>query len=133
MRKIIVIFILSLFFGCSQKENKAESCANGFLKAFIENDYAKAAEFCNADIASKFIDAAEQFNNLDSTTRAVLVKMGEDLSYEIKSVERREKTDSVKVTYHLLKVVKGSATEQQSNERLKSGTLVIVNGIIEEM
>lgn len=111
--------------GCTNKEQQAQKGAQMFLDAFLNNEYDKAAVFCTDDIKEELNRAFEDFKNLDSNMRTLLVNECAQYKVEISSVARINESDSFKVEY---KIVKATADSLASESGCIESNLTLVEG-----
>ena len=128
-KRYIIAAAVLLAAGCTNKEKLAETTANGFLEAYLANEYEKAAEFCNEELGSKFMEATADFSSLDPSVRELIVAECEKYGAEVTGVMQVNKSDTVEVQYQIYK-----KADSLSFERGKvTGYLKIVGGKITKL
>ena len=127
MKRLLTIVAVCLLASCTGKADKAQSCAQGFLDAFLSNDFNSAASYCTDDFNIDFNQAMEDFSKLDDSVKILLKEQCSQLKAEVVSVERVNESDTFSVNYNIVSVCpdsSGVAAEQG----LITSTLKVVDG-----
>lgn len=125
MKKILFVLAICLAAGCTSKEKQAQAGAQNFLDAFLANDYNKAAEFCTDDFKIDFDKVLEDFKDLDTNVRALLISECSQYKAEIGAAQSINGTDTFSVNY---KIVPVAADENAADKGFLSSSLKVVDG-----
>ncbi len=115
--------------GCTNIEKQAQVSANGFLDAFLSNEYEKAAEYCTEEIKGEFAKATADFKTLEPSIKELLVSECSKYGAEVTGVARINKSDTVEVSYRIFKKTDSLSFEKGS----VTGTLNVVDGKISRL
>lgn len=111
--------------GCANKVDKAQNCAQGFLDAFLSNNFNASAAFCSDDFNVDFNQAMEDFDKLDDSIKILLKEQCTQLRAKVISVERVNESDTFNVNYNIVRPCPDSAGVEQ---KLVTSTLKVVDG-----
>ena len=115
--------------GCTNIEKQAQVSANGFLDAFLSNEYEKAAEYCTEEIKGELARATADFKTLEPSIKELLVSECSKYGAEVTGVARINKSDTVEVSYRIFKKTDSLSFEKGS----VTGTLNVVDGKISRL
>lgn len=87
--------------GCSSRSGKAESAASGFLTAFFDMDFNRAAAFCSDDIAAIVRDTIADSDYPSEEIRAKVVEASRKTTFKIVSSQIEEKSGAAVVGYEI--------------------------------
>lgn len=133
MKKLLIGLAVCILAGCANKTQQAQESAQGFLDAFLTNDFEKAALFCSEEFNDDFSQATEDFNKLDDSVKNMLKEQCSQLQAIISSVQRVNESDTFIVSYNIVKCVAdstGDVAEQEfivSELKLVDGKVVSLN------
>ncbi len=130
MKKVLVIVAICALVGCTSKASKSEDCAQGFLKAFLANDFSGAVAFCSDEFKVEFGRAMEDFTKLDESVKFLLEEQCSKLEANIKGVERLNESDTFIVRYNIVKNIPDSSTVAQSKELFASELKVVEGKVV---
>ncbi len=103
--------------GCSN-DQKPESVATDFLKAYFETDYSKAASYCTPSLGEELVKAVEELENLSPEVKELMKRHTANYQPEIISVEEPKGKDTVIVSYSII-------NRPQADSTATGGTVVI--------
>ena len=129
MKKIFLALAVCLAAGCTSKEEIAQAGAQNFLDAFLANDYEKAAGFCTDDFKVNFDRVTEDFRNLDTNVRALLVSECSQYTAKVVAAQNLNGSDTFKVGY---KIIKAQAS-WDSIDNFITNTLTVVEGKVSRL
>ena len=115
--------------GCTSKVKQAETSANGFLNAYLSNEYQKAAEFCSEDLKGEFLKATADFNTLEPQIRELLVAECDKYAVQVCGAVQINKSDTVEVNYRIFKKADSLSFEMGAI----NGTLQVVDGAVTKL
>ena len=127
MKKLLLLLAVCVLSGCANKAQQAQDSAQGFLDAFLANDFNAAAAFCSDDFKVEFGKAMEDFEKLDDSVKAMVMEQCSQLEMKIRSVERVNESDTFIVSYNIVKCAADSAGAEALQE-LVSSELKVVGG-----
>lgn len=121
MKKILTILFPAIaivaIIGCSN-DQKPESVATDFLKAYFETDYSKAASYCTPSLGEELVKAVEELENLSPEVKELMKRHTANYQPEITSVEEPKGKDTVIVSYSII-------NRPQADSTATGGTVVI--------
>lgn len=126
MKKIFLVLVVVMAFGCTSKSDMAQQSAQNFLDAFLANDYSGAAGYCSEDFQADFQKIIEDFQNLDEPTRNILKEQCSLYKAQIEGVERVNESDTFKVNYKIVHISPDNSSFEQ--EVAAQNTLRILDG-----
>lgn len=107
MDRIFKIFMLlafsALIVGCTSKEDKAKDVATGLLNAYTSHDYETASQMCTPELQEMFAKAQEEFQALPDDLKEILKQESATLETMIESAYVVGESDTVVVSYNLIK------------------------------
>lgn len=111
MKKISIALVacLAISAGCTNRQVQAEVSAQGFLDAFLANDYDKALQMCSEDFKGHFSKAVSGFRDLDSDIQKLLFEQCALYKAQVVASERINGSDTFKVNYKIVKAAADSA------------------------
>lgn len=102
--KIFMLFVISaLVVGCASKEDKAKEVATGLLNAYTSHDYETASQMCSPELQEMFAKAQEEFQALPDDFREILERESATLEAQIEGAYVVGESDTVVVSYNLIK------------------------------
>ena len=128
-RNIVAAAFVLLAAGCTNMEKQAEASANGFLDAFLSNEYDKAAEYCSQEVKSELDKATADFKTLEPSIKELLVSECSKYGAEVTGATRINKSDTVEVSYRIYKKADSLSFEKGT----VTGTLHVVDGKISRL
>ena len=120
MKKFLFVLAVCVLGGCVNKAQQAQETAQGFLDAFLANDFKAAAAFCSDDFSVDFGKAIEDFEKLDSPVKEMVVEQCSKLKADISSTTRVNESDTFVVRYSIV----------NSKELISSGLKVVDGKIV---
>lgn len=127
MKKLFIVLAVCILSGCTNKTQQAQDCAQGFLDAFIANDFNGAAVFCSDDFNVDFNRAMEDFNKLEDSVKIMIQEQCSKLKANVNSVQRINESDTFIVCYNIVRSCADS-TGAGSCQELLDSKLVVVDG-----
>lgn len=107
MDRIFKIFLLLVFsaliVGCTSKEDKAKDVATCLLNAYTSHDYETASQMCTPELQEMFAKAQEEFQALPDDLKEILKQESATLETMIESAYVVGESDTVVVSYNLIK------------------------------
>ena len=128
-RNIVAVACVLLGAGCTNIEKQAEASANGFLEAFLSNEYDKAAEYCSEEVKGELNKVTADFKSLEPSIKELLVSECSKYGAEVTGATRINKSDTVEVSYRVFKKADSLSFEKGT----VSGTLKLVDGKISRL
>ena len=128
-RNIVAVACVLLGAGCTNIEKQAEASANGFLEAFLSNEYDKAAEYCSEEVKGELNKVTADFKSLEPSIKELLVSECSKYGAEVTGATRINKSDTVEVSYRIFKKADSLSFEKGT----VSGTLKLVDGKISRL
>lgn len=123
---LAVLAILAIT-GCTNRAKQAQECAQGFLNAYLENDFNAAASFCTPEFSVEFEKAMADFSNLEVQMQQMLKEQCAQLKANVLSVERVNESDTFTVNYTIVKAFPDSTSNHAAQWQINS-TLKVIDG-----
>ena len=107
MGKRVVVFITGALFltgmlsSCTGKEQKVEEITKGFLEAYFDVNYEKAATYCTEELAESLMQTFKSLESLDSQVREMVIANSSKAKTEIIEIDTKSKQDTVIVSYKI--------------------------------
>ena len=95
-----LLVLCLLMFSCQREENRAETVAENFLKAYYSAQYARAARLCTPELA-RLVVKGELPQELPEQTEQKIKEAVSQTSFKIVSVEVDEESSCATVCYEL--------------------------------
>jgi hypothetical protein len=129
MKKLLSVLAVCILCGCANKTQQAQDCAQGFLDAFLANDFNAAAAFCSEDFNVDFSKAMADFDKLDTSVKTMLVEQCSKLKANISSTRRVNESDTFIVSYTIVNCAADSSAKELVLSELKvvDGKVVSLN------
>lgn len=130
MKRLFILLAVCILAGCTDKTKQAQECAQGFLDAFLANDFSNASAFCSEDFSADFKKAIDDFENLDDSVKMMLQQQCSMLKAKVNSVQRVNESDTFVVCYNIVKSVVDSVGNQTEEELIVSGLKVVDEKVV---
>lgn len=129
MKKLLFVLAVCILGGCTNKTQQAQDSAQGFLNAFLANDFNAAAAYCSDDFNVDLGKALEDFEKLDSSVKTMLVEQCSKLKANINSTSRVNESDTFIVNYSIVSCEADTTAKELLKSELKvvDGKVVSLN------
>lgn len=105
MKRLIIpavcLMLAMALCGCISRSGKAEATASGFLTAFFDMDFERAAAFCTPDIAAILCDTIPAGDYPSEEIRAKVIEASKKTTFKIVSTQIEEESGAAVVNYEI--------------------------------
>ncbi len=127
MRNTVIKIILAAaaFTVTSCNNEKPESIATDFLRAYFATEYEKAAQLCREPLSSSLIQSLDEAQLLDSTTKAKIILHTRYYEPVVTSTQPSANGDSITVYYNIVNRTTPETPAEEGAEPLQAQESIV--------